>query len=125
MLCLLRYTARNLIFCVSPCPSFFACQENCASHAKIGAVLGRSFSLFQSNCVRLIQKFDVASLIVGDVDRLRTDWFALSAFQSTKFTTVPRCTMPARSSASQLVSRMQPCDSVLPIFSGDGVPWMP
>ena len=30
--------------------------------------------------------------------------------------------MPARSSASQLVSRMHPCDSVLPIFSGDGVP---
>src|SRR6516165_1644380 len=30
--------------------------------------------------------------------------------------------MPARSSASQLVSRMHPCNSVLPIFSGDGVP---
>ena len=47
---------------------------------------------------------------------------ALRPVQPTKSTIVPRRTIPARSSASQLVSRMQPCDSVLPIFSGDGVP---
>ena len=41
---------------------------------------------------------------------------------STNFTTVPLWTIPARSSASQLVRRMQPCDSVLPILSGSGVP---
>ena len=26
---------------------------------------------------------------------------------------------------SQLVKRIQPCDCVLPIIAGDGVPWMP
>ena len=41
---------------------------------------------------------------------------------SSNLTTVPLCTMPARSSASQLVRRMQPCDWVLPILSGSGVP---
>src|SRR5438067_13245294 len=44
---------------------------------------------------------------------------------STNLTTVPLCTIPARSSASQLVRRVHPCDSVLPIFSGSGEPWMP
>jgi hypothetical protein len=36
---------------------------------------------------------------------------------STNFTTVPLCTMRARSSASPLVRRMQRCYSVLPILS--------
>jgi len=43
---------------------------------------------------------------------------------SKNFTAVPLCTIPASSSASQFVKRMQPCDSVLPILSGSGVPWM-
>ena len=34
-------------------------------------------------------------------------------------------TRRARPSASQLVRRTQPCDWVLPTFSGSGVPWMP
>lgn len=40
-------------------------------------------------------------------------------------TFVPGCTMEPRSSASQLVSRMQPCEKVVPILPGSGVPWMP
>lgn len=40
-------------------------------------------------------------------------------------TVVPRSTRTARSRTSQLVRRMQPWDSVLPIFSGSAVPWMP
>src|SRR5262249_48344083 len=40
-------------------------------------------------------------------------------------TCTPLRTRRARSSASQLVRRTQPCDSVLPILVGSGVPWMP
>ena len=34
-------------------------------------------------------------------------------------------TIRPRRTASQLASRMQPCEPVLPISSGFGVPWMP
>jgi len=34
-------------------------------------------------------------------------------------------TAEASASAFQLLRRMQPCDSVLPILDGSGVPWMP
>ena len=44
---------------------------------------------------------------------------------SSNFTNVPRRTIPARSRASQFVSRMQPWDWVLLMFLGSGVPWMP
>ena len=40
-------------------------------------------------------------------------------------TGTPGSTSPASSSASQLVSRTQPCEPVLSIFVGSGVPWMP
>ena len=48
-----------------------------------------------------------------------------SRHYSVKTTRVPGLTMPASFSASQLVSRTQPCDSVRPIVDGSGVPWMP
>ena len=38
---------------------------------------------------------------------------------------MPGDTALASSSAVQLVRRMQPCDWVLPIVLGSGVPWMP
>ena len=38
---------------------------------------------------------------------------------------MPALTASASASASQLVSRMQPCDCVLPMCEGSGVPWMP
>ncbi len=44
---------------------------------------------------------------------------------SWKLTGTLRPTIPARSSASQFVRRMHPCDCVLPTRSGSGVPWMP
>jgi hypothetical protein len=39
-----------------------------------------------------------------------------------KSTTVPLSTIAASFFASQLVSRMQPCDMVFPTFDGSGVP---
>ena len=42
-----------------------------------------------------------------------------------KRTGVPGFTRLATVIASQLVRRTQPCEAVLPIFSGSGVPWMP
>ena len=45
--------------------------------------------------------------------------------QSTNSTVTPGLTSLASSAASQLVSRTQPWLSVLPIFDGSGVPWMP
>src|SRR5215469_15257135 len=116
MLCLLSDTAVDFLR-LHNARAFFVCQENCASRTKIGAVLVRSFSLFQSNGVRLVWKFYFVCLIARRTGR-RTDLVCvLSGRQPTKSTTVPRCTIPARSRASQLVSRMQPCDSVFPIFS--------
>ena len=44
---------------------------------------------------------------------------------STNSTVTPGFTSLASSAASQLVSRTQPWLSVLPIFDGSGVPWMP
>ena len=44
---------------------------------------------------------------------------------STNSTTTPCFTIFASYCASQLVRRTQPFDSVLPIFDGSGVPWMP
>src|SRR5262245_27207717 len=41
------------------------------------------------------------------------------------FTGVPTVTREASFSASQLVMRTQPCDSVRPICEGSGVPWNP
>ena len=38
---------------------------------------------------------------------------------------VPGATACASAAASQLVRRMQPCDWLLPIMEGSGVPWMP
>ena len=38
---------------------------------------------------------------------------------------VPAATMSASSVTSQLVRRMHPCDSVLPMAEGSGVPWIP
>lgn len=40
-------------------------------------------------------------------------------------TTAPRATAFATASTSQLVRRMQPCDCVLAMLAGSGVPWMP
>jgi len=40
----------------------------------------------------------------------------------TKSTSIPLLTIFASASASQLVRRMQPCDTVLPTFRGSGVP---
>ena len=45
--------------------------------------------------------------------------------QSKNTTFVPLLTMEASFVASQFVSRMQPCDTVLLTFEGSGVPWMP
>lgn len=42
-----------------------------------------------------------------------------------KSTGVPLATADASASASQLVSRMQPCDSDLLTLDGSAVPWMP
>ena len=42
-----------------------------------------------------------------------------------KDTTMPGCTSFDSSSASQFVSRTQPCEPVLSILVGSGVPWMP
>jgi hypothetical protein len=42
-----------------------------------------------------------------------------------KSTGVPLRTSCASAIASQLVRRMQPCEAVLLILSGSGVPWMP
>src|SRR5262245_8684450 len=44
---------------------------------------------------------------------------------STNVTAVPLSTMAASFLASQFVSRIQPCDSVLLTCEGCGVPWMP
>src|SRR5207248_8329312 len=58
-------------------------------------------------------------------DDALSDSLRRAAFQPIKSTGVPFLTRRASVSASQLVSRMQPCDCVLPIASGSGVPWMP
>jgi hypothetical protein len=51
---------------------------------------------------------------------------ARSAWSSPeKLTMVPFAVTEARLSASQLVSLIQPCDSVLLTLDGSGVPWMP
>jgi hypothetical protein len=54
-------------------------------------------------------------------------WAAAIASEpcSRNATRVPFSTVPASSLASQLVRRMQPCDSLLLTFDGSGVPWMP
>jgi len=44
---------------------------------------------------------------------------------SVKWTGVPALTKPATVIASQLVRRTQPCEVVLPMVLGSGVPWMP
>ena len=60
---------------------------------------------------------------VGSVQNRSAIWHHMA--YSSKIVRVPRLTMCDRSSASQLVSRMQPCDSVWPIRPGSGVPWIP
>ena len=57
--------------------------------------------------------------------RVRRAWRCRCHGYSVKTTRVPGLTMPASFSASQLVRRTQPCDSVRPIVDGSGVPWMP
>jgi hypothetical protein len=54
-----------------------------------------------------------------------TESGATGESSSSNLTTVPGRVMLARSTAFQLVRRMQPCDSVLPMAAGEGVPWMP
>jgi len=44
---------------------------------------------------------------------------------SRNFTVTPERTLAPRSFASQLVKRIQPCDAVLEIKDGFGVPWIP
>ena len=48
-----------------------------------------------------------------------------AACHSRSSTGVPGPTEAATRSALQLVRRMQPCDWVLPMVEGTGVPWMP
>lgn len=49
----------------------------------------------------------------------------LQFLHSCSNTTTPALIDLATASASQLVRRMQPCDCVLPMLAGSGVPWMP
>src|SRR6185437_2590078 len=42
-----------------------------------------------------------------------------------KIAGVPTDTACATAAASQLVKRIQPCDCVLPMVEGSGVPWIP
>jgi len=47
------------------------------------------------------------------------------ASHSPRIAGMPGVTSFASSVASQFVSRMQPCELVLPIADGTGVPWIP
>ena len=40
-------------------------------------------------------------------------------------TVMPTHAIPSSVCASQLASRKQPCDSVIPTLDGSGVPWIP
>jgi hypothetical protein len=47
------------------------------------------------------------------------------AYRATKATGVPALIARPRRTASQLDIRKQPCEPVLPMLAGAGVPWMP
>ena len=51
-----------------------------------------------------------------------TNQLALARVYSRNLTTAPACTLRPKSLASQLVRRIQPCDAVLEINDGFGVP---
>jgi hypothetical protein len=59
-----------------------------------------------------------------DTRNLRCDGFRINCLYSAALiiTGVPTLTILLNSSASQFVSRMQPCDSETPILAGFGVP---
>src|SRR5450830_145037 len=58
-------------------------------------------------------------------NKVNSHFIAFSPDQSCRITGKPGLTTSATLAASQLVRRIQPCDSVLPMLPGSGVPWMP
>ena len=101
--------------------------------AAVGALAGASTlgtpivaGLQNQNTVPMLQgaAATAALAFLGDAALLAAV-AGVARYSSLNTTCAPRLTRLARSRASQLVRRMQPCDSVLPTFSGSGVPWMP